>query len=194
MPLKIFSFILVISILICPNFKASANIIEDIKNGFQPTKSKSKDESKTIKTQAELEIDQVKIEAKNICETQKSYATKHFENRRTQRSGEIEKKLSVINKVKSILSNNKLDITSLNLTTDTIAKVSNQKIKLLSQRVDEASSIICSDMQNFDKSILSLKEINQSIGKLDKELRIDTREFSEEAQRLMIKTNKPKTV
>ncbi len=188
MQAKIITSTLVLLTLLCSNLIVSANIIDDIKNNFQTSKNKIKDEAKQIKNQANLEIDQVKKEVKNICETQKSYLAKHFENRKLERTKEIAEKLTKITRVKTLLNDSRQDLTAFNETFETLTKSLKQKTEFLKDRTTEVASISCSDSQKT-KSYPRLQEFNQSIDKLDKEIHNQTRDFGLEVQRLIIKIN-----
>jgi hypothetical protein len=192
MTIKALISIIVFITILSSNISASANIFDDLKSGFGYEKNNVKEKPNQIRNQALVGQDEILNEAKKICEIQKGYATKHFENRQRDRSKEIEDKIAKMNKVKLLLSNNKQDVANLNLTLETVAKLLKQKSELLSSRPKDASSIDCTKQQSFTNSRTILQQTNQNLEKLDKEIKTLTREFGIEVKRLVIKSNQPK--
>lgn len=186
MPSKITIYLMILLSFLSINITAKANILEDIKNGLQSSKNKS---SKNL---AQSEQDETENEVKKVCEIQKGYAIKHFENRQQERTKEIQEKLSRIIKVKSLLDTNKQDINTLNLTIENLNKLLKQKIEILKSRTKDTSLIDCKDLYKGSKTRSDIKEFNQNLNKLDKEIKVQTREFSSEVQRLIIKMKQPK--
>jgi hypothetical protein len=190
---KILTYVVLIISLLSSPIYTSANILDDLKNGLGTSKDKALDKVKETRNQAQTELNEDQIEIKKICEIQKGYAKKHFENRQSERSKEIQEKISKINKIKSLFSNNKQDVNGLNITIEDLSKLLKQKVELLNTRVKNASSIDCSNEQNEIQTRSNLREINQKLEKLDKDIRVQIREFGGEAQRLIIKMKESKT-
>jgi hypothetical protein len=192
MPIKILLSILILSTLILSPISTAANILDDLKNGFGQDKNNAKNETKKLNNQTQLELDDTDGESKKICEIQKGYAAKHFENRQLERSSEIQEKIAAINKIKLLLTNNKQDLKSLEATIETLLNLLKQKLELLNTRVKSANSINCSDSQNPRTIKENLRELNLKLNQLGKDIRNQTREFGAEVQMLIIKIKQPK--
>jgi ribosomal protein S17E len=184
---KSICLILTICALLTPSIYISASILDDLKNGISREKSKVKDKISQIKNEAQSEQNQIDDESKKVCEIQKGYATKHFENRQRERTKEIQEKLIKITKVKTLFETNKQDVNSLNTTVESLTNLLKQKLELLKTRTNNANTIDCRDQQQTSQTRTSLRDVNQKINKLDKEIKAQTREFSGEVQRLIIK-------
>ena len=189
---KIIASILIVCSLLLTNTNASASILDDLKNGFGSNKDRIKNSIKEVNRQAQDEINQSENESKKICKIQKKYATNHFENRQLTRNKQIQEKTNNITKIKDLLSTNKQDISNLNLTIDNLTKLLKQKTELLGLRVKEASTIDCSNGQRNDDIKSKLQQANQNLNQVDQEIHDQTREFSQQVQRLVIKMNETK--
>jgi uncharacterized phage infection (PIP) family protein YhgE len=192
MTIKVLISVIVFITILSSNISASANILDDIKGSFGQNKNKVNDKITQIKNNAQTEQDGVSNEDKKICEIQKGYATKHFENRQRDRSKDIEDKTTKINKIKQLLSNNKQDVEGLNATIENLIKLLKQKTELLNLRTKDASSIDCTYDEKSTNARSTLQSLNEKLAKLDKDIRTQTREFSTEVQRLILKMKEPK--
>jgi hypothetical protein len=190
---KTFAIIVIISTFFTVNISVSANVLDDLKNSFQTTKSKIKEDVREIRNQANEQKNEAQSEFKKSCEIQKGYMSKHFKTRQSERNIEIEEKTAKINKVKAILTSNKQDITNLNIVTENLTKLLKQKTELLDSRVKNSNAINCWDQENNLKMQPKLKDINNKIDKIDKDIRDQTRLYTGEVQMLIVKMKQPKT-
>jgi hypothetical protein len=193
MLIKTFTSTILLFSLFASPVSTSANILDDLKNGFGQGQDKIGNKIKDAKNQNPTELEDSQTETKKICKIQKGYAVKHFENRQLERGKQIEQKISSINKIKELLGSNKIELGILDAYADSLIKLLNQKLELLNLRLKTADAIDCKDSQNASQAKLSLQDLNQKLNSLDKDIRSATRDFSFEVQQLIIKLKQPKT-
>lgn len=185
MPTKIFITVLLFISLLTSSLSTSANIVEDLKNGVEQSVTKP------INNPTQLQSENL-TESQKICEIQKKYAIKHFENRQLERGPVIKDKITSITKIKNLLTNNKQDIARLEPTIISLTELLKQNLELLSTRVKSSNTIDCKNDQNPDIVKENLKSVNFKIDQTNKDIRTQTREFSGEVQMLVIKMTTPK--
>jgi hypothetical protein len=183
--------ILLILIALIPSVTTSANIIDDIQNGFKDKKSKVTEKAKNLKTQAELDQDEQRSNLNKICEISKGYAVKHYSKRQENRGKEIEQNLSGITKIKNLLASSKVDLSQINQQADNLIKLLKQKKTLLAERVKNSGEINCKGETENEGSREKTKINNTEIAKLDKEITRQQRDFGL-AARILIQTIKEK--